>query len=135
LRFGWRPGTVVMVNPGGPADRAGIGVGDEVDAVNGISTRDRDGIERVDNGVRRGDVVVYRIRREGVVRDVPVRFESVVLSRFVLPMLIASLAVALVFLAIGLFIFWRDPVDRRAVLFFAMCVVATIYLISSGAAA
>jgi serine phosphatase RsbU (regulator of sigma subunit) len=134
LPFGWRPGAVIVVHPSGPADRAGIAVGDDLEAVNGVSTRDHDAIDRLDNDVHRGDVVVYRIRRNGVQRDVPVRFESVVLSRFFLPMLIVSFFVAAVFFAIGLFIFWRDPVDRRAVLFFAMSVVATIYLISSAAA-
>jgi len=134
LPFGWKPGAVISVTPGSPAERAGIVMGDELLAVNGVSTRDRAAIDRLDDHIRRGDVVVYRIRRAGVVRDLPLRFESAVFSRFFLPMLAVSFLVAMVFLAIGVFIFWRNPVDGRAVILFAMCVVAALYFISSAAA-
>ena len=134
LPFGWRMGSVFAVNPGSPAERAGIAAGDDLLAVNGVSTRERDRIDRIDENIRRGDVVVYRIRHNGVERNVAIRFESVVTLPMFLSMLIASVVVAAVFLAIGLFIFWRDPVDRRAVIFFAMCVVAATYFISSATA-
>ncbi|HYU23749.1 MAG TPA: SpoIIE family protein phosphatase [Thermoanaerobaculia bacterium] len=133
LPFGMRLGGVFIVTPGGPADRAGITTDDDIDAVNGVSTRDRNAVERIGVNARSGDVVVYRVRRHGVTRNVPVRFESHVITARFMTMLIVSLVVALVFFAIGLFIFWRDPVDRRAVLFFVMAVVATIYFISSAA--
>lgn len=135
LPFGWRMGSVFVVNPGSPADRAGIATGDDLLAVNGIPTTERDRIDRLDDNVHRGDVVVYRIRHNGVERNVAIRFESVVTSPIFLSMLIASVVVAIIFFAIGLFIFWRDPVDRRAVIFFAMCVVSATYFLSSAAAA
>jgi len=134
LPFGWHPGVVVMLNPGGPADRAGIAVGDDVDAVNDIPANDVRAMERLDERTRRGDVVVYRVRRGGVMHDVPVRFESPLLAPAFLPTLIVSVAAALVFVAIGCFIFWRDPVDRRAVIFFAMTVAEASFFISSAAA-
>jgi phosphoserine phosphatase RsbU/P len=135
LPFGLRLGAVMAVNPGSPAQRAGIVVGDDLLAVNGVSTRNRNAIDDLDKRIGRGDVVVYRIRHNGVERNVPIRFESPVLSPVFLSMLIVSLLVAIVFAAIGLFIFWRDPVDRRAVVFFAMCIVAAAYFLSSAAAA
>ncbi|HKS23004.1 MAG TPA: SpoIIE family protein phosphatase [Thermoanaerobaculia bacterium] len=134
LPFGLRLGAVMAVNPGSPAERAGIAVGDDLLAVNGVSTHDRNAIDDLDKRFRRGDVVIYRMRHDGVERDVPVRFESPVVSPVFLAMLIVSLVVAIIFAAIGLFIFWRDPVDRRAVVFFAMCVVAAAYFLSSAAA-
>ena len=131
LPFGWRYGGVMFVFPGSPADRAGVTTRDNVEAINGFPTSDWDAMKRLDTTVRRGDVVVYRLRRGGAARNVPIRFESPTLSHVFLPMLIASFLVAIVFFVIGSFIFWRGPTDRRAVVFFAMCIVATVFFISS----
>jgi len=130
LPFGWHLGGVYFIMPGGPADLAGITKADDVEAVNGVSTHDWDGLEKLDDNVRRGDVVVYRLRRGGATRDVAIRFESPVLSPVFFPTIIASFLVAIVFFVIGSFIFWRGPTDRRAGVFFAMCVVATVFFIS-----
>jgi serine phosphatase RsbU (regulator of sigma subunit) len=131
LPFGWHYGGVMFVFPGSPAERAGITSGDDVEAVNGVAAGDRKGLQRLDETIRRGDVVVYRLRRGGVTRDVAVRFESPTLSHVFLPASIASFLVAIVFFVIGSFIFWRGPTDRRAIVFFAMCMVGTVFFVSS----
>src|SRR6185436_19369839 len=131
MPFGWRLGGVIVVYPDSPAHGAGIREGDVIESINGICTCDPEGLQRLDDRLGRGDMVVYRVERDHVVREVRTRLSSHLQSPFFVTTLIVAPLVGLVFLIIGCVIFWRRPDDRRAVVFFAMTTVAAIYFISS----
>lgn len=131
MPFGWRFGGVMIVFPASPARMAGIQERDIVLSVNGVCSCDPDALKNLDKKVKRGDVVVYRIQRGNVVRDIPVRFQSQLTCPAFVAGLIISPLVAAVFFVIGSVIFWRRPDDRRAVVFFAMTTVAAVYFLSS----
>ena len=129
--FGIKFGEVFMLIPGAPAERAGMKAGDTVLRVNNVSTADWEAIEELDKRVKRGDAVVYHVRRKGKELDVPVRFASPVRSWLYIPSLTIGLLVSLIFIAIGSAIFWRRSDDRRVRVFYAMTVAASVYLSAS----
>jgi sigma-B regulation protein RsbU (phosphoserine phosphatase) len=131
MPFGWRFGSVMMIFPSSPAEKAGIHQGDSIQSINGVCTCDADGLTKLDDRLHRGDIVVYRIERNGVARDVRVPLRSQLQWPAFVVSLIISPLVGLVFFVIGSAIFWRRPDDRRSVVFFAMTTVAAIYFISS----
>jgi len=126
--FGFQFGQVVMAAPDGPADLAGLHAGDSIIAVNGVPTDNWDALEKLDGRLKSGDLVTYHVSRGGRVLDVPVRLESPVRSPLFIPSLVIALFVALVFFGIGFVIFLRRPDDRRVVVFYAMTIVAAIYM-------
>jgi len=126
-----QPGAVFMLYPGAPADRAGIERGDVVLAINGISARDFDRLSLLANGMRSGDLLRYRLSRAGRPRDIALRLESPLRSPVFAASFLTSIAVAVTFLLIGTFVFWRRPADARAVVFFAMTVVAAVTFVNT----
>src|SRR5437588_3725962 len=74
--FGWKAGSVILVYPGSPADRAGVKPRDLLDAIGGVSTADWPGLSRLDRRVHAGDRIILSVRRNGVARDVPIVLES-----------------------------------------------------------
>lgn len=123
---GFRPGMIFMVYPGGPADRAGIERTSRIVSINGIPLADMKQITRVAEKTRAGDSIVYRTSDNGVERDRRVRFESPLGNTVFVATLAATFLVALAYLLIGTFVFWRLPTDSRAVVFFAMTVFAAL---------
>ncbi len=131
---------VMLTVAGSPADGKLL-YRDEVLALNGIPRDDIKRLTELDARTRRGSVVTYRIRRNGRVMDVPLRFESPLHSAFVIVRQVAALIVALVFIGIALIIVGRAPRDARATVFFTLALVsagaillsaATIYEQSNG---
>lgn len=121
--FAMPAGAIILLYPDGPADRAGLRRGERIVAIDGIKLTDVDALDALDKRVRRGDVVVYRIDR-GPARDVPVRFGTPLDSAVFVSIFSVTSVVALIYLAIGLFVFWRRPRDARAVIFFVMTLCA-----------
>jgi hypothetical protein len=76
----------------------------------------------------RGDVLRYHVVRDGRELDVPVRLDSPLKSPMFALNFSVTTAVALTFLLIGVFVFWRRPTDPRATVFFAMTLVAAVTL-------
>src|SRR5688500_8595734 len=74
--FGLRPSQIMMVYPDGPADQAGLRPRDEIVSIGGVSLLDKAGLRKLNERVKTGDPVTYRIRRNGQERDVVVRFRS-----------------------------------------------------------
>ena len=124
--MGFQPGMVFMVYPGSPADRAGIARTGRIVSINGVAIGDMKGITRIAETVRAGDVVVYRTSADGIERDHRIRFESPLQSTVFAGMLATTILVALTFLLIGTFVFWRLPTDSRAVVFFVMTLFAAL---------
>jgi serine phosphatase RsbU (regulator of sigma subunit) len=127
-----QPGRVLVVLPDEPAATAGIRMGDQVVSVNGIPIEQQEKLRAIDERVRTGDTVRYGVRRGGQLLTFDVRIRSPFDSARKLAALGATLAVALAFLGIGLFVFVRNPDDRRVVVFFAMCSVGAFSMLTSG---
>ena len=119
-----QPGAIMMVYPGGPAARAGLKQGDEVVSLNGLPATDLKGLTALAQRTRTGDVITYRVKRNGQEKAIPVRFDSPLSSTPIVASLVVNTAVALTFVAIGVFVFWRRPMDARARIFYAMTVAA-----------
>ena len=126
--FGMKPGAVLLVYPDGGAEQAGIRMRDEVLSIGGADLKDRAALRAIDARARTGDTVVYRVRRGGTVRDVPVKIVSLLRSVIFLAQVLVSTIVGLAFVAIGLLVMTRNPEDRRAIVFYAMTLVGAISL-------
>ncbi len=130
----FQAGSVTFLYPGAPADRAGIEWQDRIVALNGIPTSDQARLRALDATVHVGDVVTYRVLRNRTERDVRVRFQSPVTATFFLISFAVTMIVALTFVLIGTFVFWRRPVDSRAVVFFVMTVIGAVSMMNGAMA-
>jgi serine phosphatase RsbU (regulator of sigma subunit) len=117
-------GAVYVLYPEGPADAAGIRRGDQIVSVNGIPIERAQQVGELARRVRHGDVVTYRVQRDGKAHDYPVRFGAPTEIPVFLFLFGVTCAVALVFLGIGFFVYWRRPADARAVIFYVMTLCA-----------
>ena len=122
--MGYKPGSVIMVYPGSPGERAGIDRGDQIVAINGIQSANMERIAALSASTRAGDTLTYTIRRNDTARTVRVRFESPLHSTSVVVVIVVNTAVAMTFLAIGIFVFLRRPADQRAIVFYVMTLIA-----------
>src|SRR5206468_5943948 len=94
--FGWVPGSVIIVFPASPADRAGIKPRDMVEPFNGIPITDWPRLQTLDQRTKTGDRILVHIARNGVARDVPITLESELRSPLIGGSMISSLIVGLV---------------------------------------
>lgn len=131
-KLGFRGYQVMATVAGGPADGKLL-YHDEVLSLNGIARDDVKRLTALHDGVRRGSVVTYRIRRGGAVLDVPLRLESPLRSSFVIVRHAAALLVAVTFLGIALLILGRTPRDERATVFYALALVTAVAILLSAA--
>jgi hypothetical protein len=129
--FGLGPGQIMFAYPKSGAAEAGLRRGDEIVTIGGIPLTDRARLEQLDQRVVTGDTVVYRIRRDGIERDIPVRFLSPFRSAFTTIYGVVTFFVAACFIAIGLLVFTRKPDDRRVVVFYAMVTAGALSLLSA----
>jgi len=127
----YRPGMVFMVYPGSPAEDAGIGRLTRILSINGIPIGDMKRIAQLADGTHRGSVAVYRTDSNGAIRDHKVRFESPTSSPLFTAVMVVTVIVALTYLLIGTFVFWRLPTDSRAVVFFVMTLFAATSFMAS----
>jgi serine phosphatase RsbU (regulator of sigma subunit) len=125
------PGRVFMVFPTSPAQDAGIRGGDTILAINGIPTEDNARLIETAPKLRRGDIVVYRVRRDNTIRDVRVPLESPQRIPLMLMGAIVSALVAAAYIAVGLLVLLKRPDDRRVLVFYAMMTVGAVYLIGT----
>jgi len=63
--MGLQPGSVFMVFPGAPAERAGLRRGDIIFGINGIPASDLRRLNPVVSSAKSGDVIRYAILRDG----------------------------------------------------------------------
>jgi serine phosphatase RsbU (regulator of sigma subunit) len=131
-KMGFAGYQVMTTVAGSPADGK-LRFHDEILALNGIARDDVKGLTALQQAVRRGSLVTYRIRRGRAVLDVPLRMESPLRSSFVLVRHAAALLVAVIFLAIALLILARAPSDARATVFYALALVTAVAILLSAA--
>jgi serine phosphatase RsbU (regulator of sigma subunit) len=129
--FGLGPGDVMMAYPGSEADRAGIGRGDRLLSIDGIPIDDTVRLRELDQRVRSGDTVVYRLERDGVEREVGIRFRPLFRDRWAIVSIVVHTLVALSFVLIGVLVFTRKPDDRRVLVFYAMVIVGALSIFGS----
>ncbi|MFH1278759.1 MAG: SpoIIE family protein phosphatase [Candidatus Eisenbacteria bacterium] len=117
---------VIQVMSGGPADRAGFRVDDQVITQNGISRDDMLTLLREHGRIRPGDEVRFTVDRQGE------EIELVVTTATIGPRdrirVISRTAVALCFLAVGIVVY-RNRFDRVAKIFYLVSVFFAFYLI------
>lgn len=125
-------GEVVMVYGGTPADRRILPT-DRIVSVNGHSIDDIQKLRAVEDRIAPHSEVVYRVRRDGALVDVPVRLESPLRSPYILVKTVVSIFVASVFFGVALVVFLRRTDDRRALVFYAFALVSAIALLGGAA--
>lgn len=125
-------GEVVMVYGGTPADGR-ILPSDRVAAVNGIPITDLQALHRLDEQTPSQAEVVYRVRRGGKLVDVPVRVDSPLRSPYIVVKTVVSIVVAIVFVGVGVFVFFRRMDDRRVLVFYAFALVCAMALLGGAA--
>ena len=113
-------GLIATVRPGGPADVAGLEVGDRILAINDVPITRFDALIRMTAEIEVGDVVRYRISREAAEREVSLVMGPIpVESRFQKTTLAAT---GLAFLAVGILVAWRRA-DAMAMVFYSLTLV------------
>lgn len=127
--YGFKQHEVMMTASGSPADGL-LNAHDEILTINGVSRDDRPALKKLDETLKRGDTIAYRIRRGGKVLDVPMQLASPLSSPYILIRLAISLLVALTFVALGLLIIARAPADDRATVFYVFAVITALALIA-----
>lgn len=115
-------GRIVTVVRNGPAARAGIDGRSRVVAVDGIPIAEGARLAALDSLSRPGDRVRYTVARAGGTHNIDVTLtEPMAGTGFMLRALLFA-ALALSFVAPGAFVFWRLPLDPRALVFHLLCV-------------
>src|ERR1041385_1763556 len=132
-RFG--AGRVLMAYPNSPALRAGLQGGDRILAINGISIKDSNALDRLDAQAKTGDVIHYIVLRDLHAFDLPVTLGSPVRERRFLVEAAVTAGIAACFLIVGLVIFLQRADDMRAVVFYALVVASALSLIMTIGAA
>jgi serine phosphatase RsbU (regulator of sigma subunit) len=128
----FKPGAVLAVFSGGPAEAAGLTVGDVLLTVNGISTSKWEELAKLDDQLKVNDEVTYQIkRRDGSPATVQVRLASPLKSRQIAVSTLTSLVVALAFCVLGTLVYWRKPEDTRALIFYFLSFAATLIFVFS----
>ena len=130
--LGAEPYHIILTAQGSPADGR-LHHGDEILSLNGIPRDDVKRLTALNAKTRRGDTVVYRIRRGNQILDVPLRFASPLHSRTVILRHVFAIVVALIFVAIALLIVIRAPGDSRATVFFALALLSAVAILGSAA--
>ena len=131
-QWGGKPFEVILTAQGSPADGR-LRHRDEILSINGIARDDLPRLKSLDAKVRRGDVVVYRIRRGDQTLDVALRFSSPLDSRTVILRHVVALVVALTFVAISLVIVVRAPNDPRATVFHMLALLSAVAILGGAA--
>jgi len=124
--FGFKQGSVIIVYPASPAERAGIKPRDQIESMNGVPITNWPALAKLDTQLKSGSRVVVRLVHDKVARDVPLVLESELRSPLLGLNIASSILVGLVYLFIGTIIFWRRPDDRRVTIFFAVTLIAYI---------
>ncbi len=125
-----RPRRVVAVLPGLGAERAGVRIDDEVIAVNGIPMENQPALKQLATGTKVGNFIRYHVRRGDRDLTIPVRVMSPLKSGRLVFASATSIAVAVAFLTISLLVYWMRAESRRARVFYAACVTASLFFLT-----
>jgi serine phosphatase RsbU (regulator of sigma subunit) len=117
---------VRAVQPGGPAQAAGIQAGDRVIGIGRklVNTTSDASEELLTHSI--GETVPYLVRRGDALLTVPVKLASIRLGGTTY---LYSAALGFLFFLIGLFVFRNRPDDRAARIFFLLCVLFLLFFV------
>lgn len=116
------PGEVSHVVYGGPAQRAGIRMGDTVESVNGMVSSDSAGLLALARSARPGETVTYTIRRNEETLVISVALTSPFEVFSLLAGALVSGLCGLAYLVISLLVLGARPGSREARVFYLLCV-------------
>lgn len=129
----WRLGgdeirvTGVMV--GGPADRAGLRVGDVIEGIDGQAIRNPRHAARLLQSKAVGDEVAYLLRRDGTVSTTSIELSSTRMTS--VSVYLVYCALGLIYFVAGSYVFWRSPTVVAARLFYVLCILFLVYFFSA----
>jgi serine phosphatase RsbU (regulator of sigma subunit) len=126
MPFGFGPGSIVGLYPGGPAERGGLRRADRIVAINGTPLENLKAMGALANGAKRSDVLTYRVQRGGKLYEYRVQLLSPLSSTIFVALLATTVVVGLTFILTGVFVFWRRPDDPRATVFLALTMIALL---------
>jgi hypothetical protein len=121
-----RQGVVMTVFPGTPGARAGIRPDDQVLTVNDIPVGELGKLLELEENVRRGDAVSYRMRRGQDEYTVVLELESPWVEPGRLIRAAADILVGLLYLVVGWLVFWKKREDRRALIFYWISMIIAV---------
>jgi len=120
-----KAGTIDIVLPMSPAERAGIRTRERIVSIDGISVRDFDAIAQRGDTARRGETITYRILSNGKEREVKVTLDSPLRLPSVAGGIAAGIVLMFGFLTIAFLVISHRPKARAALVFFWFCVIGT----------
>ena len=121
---------VELLVPGGPADRAGISVGDRIHAIDGIEVADLDGLRALARSSRTGDRLSYQVDHVDGPKKVVVQLDAPYRNPLIVFGTATSVVAGVVFLLISMLVYWSRPRSQVALVFFLMCLFgAAEYLV------
>jgi len=116
--------TVSKIFHGGPADKAGIQVGDSVLAISGIAIDDAVRLQNLVSSIQVGDSLIYQVKRDKQELSCSLSLETPFKATEVIISLVTKILVGLTYLVIGIFVFSKKPEDSRAFIFCLMSNIA-----------
>ena len=126
----FEPGSVSNIFSGGPAEAAGLALGDILLRVDGIPTSNWQQLAKLDDQLRIHDEITYQVQRKnGSLETLQLRLSSPLSARQIEVSAITGLAVALAFCILGTLVYWRKPEDERALTFYLLSLAATILFV------
>ena len=129
----WRLGReeirLVGVEPDGPADRAGLRVGDVIEGIDRQAIRDPRHASRLLQSREAGDEVPYLVRRDGEVTTVVVELASTRLESVAVYLVYCGLGI--IYFVAGAYVFWRNSTQLPARLFYVLCTLFLVYFFSA----
>jgi len=129
----WRLGRdavrVVGVVDGGPADRAGLRVGDVIEGIDRQAIRDPRHASELLQSKSVGDKVPYLVRRGDVMMTAEIELDRTRIASVTVYLVYCALGV--IYLLAGAYVFWRNPSLTPARLFYLLCTLFLVYFFSA----
>lgn len=127
LAFSTRSRAVISVAMGSPAAAAGIRLGDEIVAVNGVPVGQAEALDREAARLRAGDEVVLELAREGKPLQSTLRLGPLFPSSLQWMQLWISIAIGAAFLGISALVAWMRPRSGTVLVFYLMSTVGAVF--------
>ncbi len=132
-RMGWAGVVFTSANDvdtvldGSPAAAAGVRRGDHLLYLNGVVSNETELLSGLARRARVGETVTYRLKRNSQQLSVPIQLVSLFRNTEFVVNLASTTIVSLAFMGIGVFVYAKKPEDRRAGVFYMLCVAASAY--------
>lgn len=129
----WRLGgeeiRVVGLVDAGPAERAGIRVGDVIEGIDRQAIRDPRHASELLQSKAVGDEVPYLVRRDGEMSTTVLTLDRTRITSVTVYLVYCGLGIF--YLVTGAYVFWRNPTLLPARLFYILCTLFLVYFFSA----